>query len=165
VIALLGARNTEAGQEAAANLTAEGVEARFVAMDVADYASIEAAAGSINTPAAGQIKGGRHCQCVQRARLSYPKRRPFVSVRRCQADWLPCPKAALNMLTVQLAYLLRDTAIKVNSEDPGYTATDLNGHRSTQTVPEGAAEAIRLALLADDGPTGTYSDSKGIVPW
>jgi hypothetical protein len=69
------------------------------------------------------------------------------------------------MLRVQLAYLLRDTAIKVNSADPGYTATDLNGHRGTQTVPEGAAEAIRLALLADDGPTGTYSDRNGIVPW
>lgn len=74
-------------------------------------------------------------------------------------------KAALNMLTVQLAYELRDTAIKVNSADPGYTATDLNGHSGPQTIPEGAAEAIRLALLPDDGPTGTYSDSKGIVPW
>ena len=49
------------------------------------------------------------------------------------------------MFTVQLAYLLRDTAIKVNSADPGYTATDLNGHRGTQTIPEGAAETIRLA--------------------
>jgi NAD(P)-dependent dehydrogenase (short-subunit alcohol dehydrogenase family) len=74
-------------------------------------------------------------------------------------------KAALNMLTVQLAYLLRDTAIKVNSADPGYTATDLNGHRGPQTIPQGAAEAIRLALLPDDGPTGTYSDRKGVVPW
>jgi NAD(P)-dependent dehydrogenase (short-subunit alcohol dehydrogenase family) len=74
-------------------------------------------------------------------------------------------KAALNMLTAQLAYELRDAAIKVNSADPGYTATDLNGHRGTQTIPEGAAETIRLALLPDDGPTGTYSDSKGIVPW
>ena len=74
-------------------------------------------------------------------------------------------KAALNMLTVQLAYELRDTAIKVNSADPGFTATDLNGHRGLQTIPEGAAEAIRLALLPDDGPTGTYSDSKGIIPW
>ena len=74
-------------------------------------------------------------------------------------------KAALNMLTVQLGYLLRDSAIKVNSADPGYTATDLNGHRGPQTIPQGAAEAIRLALLPDDGPTGTYSDSKGIVPW
>jgi NAD(P)-dependent dehydrogenase (short-subunit alcohol dehydrogenase family) len=74
-------------------------------------------------------------------------------------------KAALNMLTVQLAYELRDTAIKVNSADPGYTATDLNGHLGTQTIPEGAAETIRLALLPGDAPTGTYSDSKGIVPW
>jgi NAD(P)-dependent dehydrogenase (short-subunit alcohol dehydrogenase family) len=74
-------------------------------------------------------------------------------------------KAALNMLTVQLAYELSGTAIKVNSADPGYTATDLNGHRGTQTIPEGAAETIRLALLPDDGPTGTYSDRNGIVPW
>ncbi len=74
-------------------------------------------------------------------------------------------KAALNMFTVQLAYELRDTHIKVNSADPGYTATDLNGRRGTQTIPEGAAETIRLALLGDDGPSGTYSDSRGIVPW
>jgi NAD(P)-dependent dehydrogenase (short-subunit alcohol dehydrogenase family) len=74
-------------------------------------------------------------------------------------------KAALNVLTVQLTYRLRDTAIKVNSADPGYTATDLNGHRAKQTIPEGAAEAIRLALLPADGPTGTYADRKGIVPW
>jgi NAD(P)-dependent dehydrogenase (short-subunit alcohol dehydrogenase family) len=74
-------------------------------------------------------------------------------------------KAALNMLTVQLAYELQGTSIKVNSADPGYTATDLNGHRGHQTIPEGAAEAIRLALLPDDGPTGSYSASSGIVPW
>jgi len=74
-------------------------------------------------------------------------------------------KAALNMLTVQLAWELRDTAIKVNSVDPGYTATDLNQHRGTQSIPEGAAEIIRLALLADNGPTGTFSNAQGIVPW
>jgi NAD(P)-dependent dehydrogenase (short-subunit alcohol dehydrogenase family) len=74
-------------------------------------------------------------------------------------------KAALNMLTVQLAYELRDTAIKVNSADPGYTATDLNGHRGHQTIPQGAAEAIRLALLPDDGPTGSFSNINGRVPW
>ena len=74
-------------------------------------------------------------------------------------------KAALNMLTVQLAWELRDTAIKVNSVDPGYTATDLNHHQGTQTIPEGAAEIIRLALLADDGPTGTFSNTQGIIPW
>ena len=74
-------------------------------------------------------------------------------------------KAALNMLTVQLAYELRDTAIKVNSADPGYTATDLNEHRGRQTVDEGAVEIVRLALLPDDGPSGSFSDRHGTVPW
>ena len=74
-------------------------------------------------------------------------------------------KAALNMLTVQLAYELRDTAIKVNSADPGYTATDLNEHRGTQTVAEGSLEIVRLALLPDDGPTGAFSNRNGKVPW
>jgi NAD(P)-dependent dehydrogenase (short-subunit alcohol dehydrogenase family) len=74
-------------------------------------------------------------------------------------------KAALNMLTVQLAYELRDTPIKVNSAAPGYTATDLNQHQGTQTIPEGAVEIMRLALLGDDGPTGSFSTAQGIVPW
>ena len=74
-------------------------------------------------------------------------------------------KAALNMLTVQLAYELRETSIKVNSVDPGYTATDLNQHQGPQTIPEGAAEIIRLALLPEDGPTGTFSNAQGVVPW
>jgi NAD(P)-dependent dehydrogenase (short-subunit alcohol dehydrogenase family) len=74
-------------------------------------------------------------------------------------------KAALNMLTVQLAYELHGTSIKVNSAAPGYTATDLNQHRGTQSIPEGAAEIIRLALLGADGPTGTFSSAQAIVPW
>ncbi|RYG38863.1 SDR family oxidoreductase [bacterium] len=74
-------------------------------------------------------------------------------------------KAALNMMTIQLAYELRDTPIKVNAADPGYTATDLNGNSGHQTVEEGAEEAVRLALLPDDGPTGSYSDRNGTVPW
>ena len=74
-------------------------------------------------------------------------------------------KAALNMLTVQLAYELRDTAIKVNSSDPGYTATALNGFRGHQTVAEGAAETVRLALLPASGPTGGYFATAGADPW
>src|SRR5262245_8933787 len=74
-------------------------------------------------------------------------------------------KAALTMLTVQLAFELKDTPIKVNSANPGYTATDLNDHRGTQTVEEGAAEAVRLALLPADGPTGGYFSSAGPGPW
>jgi NAD(P)-dependent dehydrogenase (short-subunit alcohol dehydrogenase family) len=74
-------------------------------------------------------------------------------------------KAALNMLTVQLAYELRDTKIKVNSANPGFTATDLNGHRGYQTVEEGAREALRLALLDENGPTGGVFTRNGPDPW
>lgn len=74
-------------------------------------------------------------------------------------------KAALNMLTIQLAAELSGTGIKVNAADPGFTATDLNGHRGTQTIAQGAAEAIRLALLPDDGPTGGFFSSEGRNPW
>ena len=74
-------------------------------------------------------------------------------------------KAALNMLTVQLAFELRDTRIKVNSADPGFTATDLNQHRGYQTVEQGASEAVRLALLSAEGPTGGFFSSAGRDPW
>jgi NAD(P)-dependent dehydrogenase (short-subunit alcohol dehydrogenase family) len=74
-------------------------------------------------------------------------------------------KAALNMMTVHFAYELRNTPIKVNSADPGYTATDLNDNQGHQTVEEGAAETVRLALIGADGPTGKYSDRNGALPW
>jgi NAD(P)-dependent dehydrogenase (short-subunit alcohol dehydrogenase family) len=74
-------------------------------------------------------------------------------------------KAALNMLTVQLAFELRATGIKVNSAEPGFTATDLNQHRGYQTVEQGAAAAVHLATLSQDGPTGGFFSSAGRVPW
>ena len=75
-------------------------------------------------------------------------------------------KAALNMQTVLFAAeLAKDTPIKVNAADPGYTATDLNNHQGTRTVEEGARAAVRLATLPPDGPTGGYFDEDGPVPW
>jgi NAD(P)-dependent dehydrogenase (short-subunit alcohol dehydrogenase family) len=74
-------------------------------------------------------------------------------------------KAAMNMLTVKLAYELSGTMIKVNASNPGYTATDLNGHRGHQTVAQGAAETVRLALLPADGPTGGFFETSGPDPW
>lgn len=74
-------------------------------------------------------------------------------------------KAAVNMLTVQLAAELKDTGIKVNSADPGFTATDLNDNRGYQSVSEGAVAAIRLAMLPDDGPTGGFFSANEREPW
>ena len=74
-------------------------------------------------------------------------------------------KSAVNMLTVQLAWELKDTPIKVNTVNPGYTATDLNGHSGPQSIQEGAAETVRQSLVPDDAPTGGFFETGGIVPW
>ena len=49
--------------------------------------------------------------------------------------------------------------------DPGFTGTDFNNHRGTQTVTEGTDAIVRLATLPADGPTGTFQDRNGPVPW
>ncbi|MFD9938562.1 SDR family oxidoreductase [Streptomyces massasporeus] len=74
-------------------------------------------------------------------------------------------KTFLNAVTVQYAKELADTPVLVNAACPGYCATDLNGFRGTRTPEQGAAVAIRLATLPDDGPTGAFFDDEGEVPW
>ncbi|WP_044248430.1 SDR family oxidoreductase [Chondromyces apiculatus] len=74
-------------------------------------------------------------------------------------------KTALNAITVAFSRELESTPIKVNAACPGFTATDINNFEGTRTVEEGAREAVRLALLGPDGPTGTFSDDAGIIPW
>jgi NAD(P)-dependent dehydrogenase (short-subunit alcohol dehydrogenase family) len=37
-------------------------------------------------------------------------------------------KTAINALTVMLAKEFKNSSIKINAADPGYTSTDLNGH-------------------------------------
>jgi NAD(P)-dependent dehydrogenase (short-subunit alcohol dehydrogenase family) len=72
-------------------------------------------------------------------------------------------KAAVIMLTVQYAKAL--PGIKVNVVEPGFTATDLNGNRGHQSVAEGAQIIVRMATIGADGPTGTFTDRNGTMPW
>jgi len=74
-------------------------------------------------------------------------------------------KTYLNGVMVQYAKELKDTNILVNLACPGFVATDLNGFRGHRTPEQGAAIAIRLATLPDDGPTGGYFDDAGPIPW
>ena len=210
---LLGARSKTLGEEAAATLKRDGLDVRFLPIDLDDAATIATAAQDIETGLghldilvnnAGIATPGDGSPssvsldaiervfrvnflgsvAVTQAMLPLLRKAASANIvnvssglgsltKSSDPAWThvaakflgyAASKAALNMLTVQLAYELRDTSIKVNSVDPGYTATDLNQHRGVQTIPEGAAEIIRLALLTD-GPTGTFSNAQGIVPW
>ncbi|WP_101524787.1 SDR family oxidoreductase [Nocardioides houyundeii] len=74
-------------------------------------------------------------------------------------------KTLLNSLTVQYARRFEGTNIIINACCPGYVATDFTGHLPDRTPEEGAAIAVRLATLADDGPRGGFFDDGGEVPW
>jgi len=65
-------------------------------------------------------------------------------------------KAALNMYSIILAYELRETEIKVNMVDPGFTKTDFNHHRGTGTLEDAAARIVKYALIDKDGPSGKF---------
>jgi NAD(P)-dependent dehydrogenase (short-subunit alcohol dehydrogenase family) len=74
-------------------------------------------------------------------------------------------KAAANAVTVAFAADLEAAGIKVNAACPGFTSTDLNNFRGTRTVEQAAHEPVRLALIDADGPTGTFSNEDGPLPW
>jgi NAD(P)-dependent dehydrogenase (short-subunit alcohol dehydrogenase family) len=74
-------------------------------------------------------------------------------------------KAAAHAVTLAFALALEGTRIKVNAACPGFTATALNNFNGSRTVEEGAREPVRLALIGEDGPTGTFSNEDGLVPW
>ena len=94
--------------------------------------------------------------------------------QQANADWkfafvkslgYSASKAALNMLTIHLAAELREAGVAVNSANPGATATDINQHRGHQTVEQGAAAAVRLALMPDDAMTGGFFGATKVEPW
>jgi NAD(P)-dependent dehydrogenase (short-subunit alcohol dehydrogenase family) len=74
-------------------------------------------------------------------------------------------KTFLNAVTIQYVKELEGSNILINMGCPGFVATDLNGFRGVRTPTQGAAIAIRLATLPDDGPTGGYFDDDGPIPW
>jgi NAD(P)-dependent dehydrogenase (short-subunit alcohol dehydrogenase family) len=74
-------------------------------------------------------------------------------------------KAFLNAVMLQYAQELAGSNILINAACPGFVATDLNGFRGVRTPEQGAATAIRLATLPDDGPTGGFFEDDGVVPW
>jgi len=74
-------------------------------------------------------------------------------------------KAAVNAYTVQLAYQLKDTKIKVNAAHPGWVKTEMGGEGATMEITEGAKTSVALATIGDDGPNGAYLHMGKPLPW
>jgi len=79
-------------------------------------------------------------------------------------------KTSLNAFTVTLAHELKDLNVKVNSIDPGYTATDFNHHSGPGSVESAASFIIKHTLTDANGPTGKFfsndiEDDSEESPW
>ncbi|GAA0257237.1 SDR family NAD(P)-dependent oxidoreductase [Cryptosporangium japonicum] len=84
----------------------------------------------------------------------------------------PTSKAALNMVTAMYAKEL--PGIDVFAANPGYCATDLNGHAGFRTAEQGASVVVSLATGETDATTGRLwgdlslvgsADTNGVIPW
>jgi NAD(P)-dependent dehydrogenase (short-subunit alcohol dehydrogenase family) len=74
-------------------------------------------------------------------------------------------KSAVNAWTVQLAWELRDSNIKVNTVHPGYVRTDMNSGAGDIDAADGARTSVRLSLIDQTGPTGGYFYLDQALPW
>jgi NAD(P)-dependent dehydrogenase (short-subunit alcohol dehydrogenase family) len=226
ITVLAGARDQARGLAAERELRSglpDGVDARFVPLDVTDDASVRHAADWIEREYgrldilvnnAGIARGEPPSQTdldvmrevyevnvygvirVTNAMLPLLRRAPAARIVNVSSEVgsitsmtdpasplaqmpaalaYPSSKSALNMITAIYAKELRDTPIKVNAANPGYTKTDLNRNSGFRSVEEGAEASVYLATLPADGPSGAFwghlwavaspSDGYGPLPW
>jgi len=73
-------------------------------------------------------------------------------------------KAALNMLTVQMAGNLQAAGIKVNSVCPGWVRTEMGGPGAPRSIEEGVDTAVWLAT-APSVPSGKFIRDRKEIAW
>jgi NAD(P)-dependent dehydrogenase (short-subunit alcohol dehydrogenase family) len=74
-------------------------------------------------------------------------------------------KTSINALTRILAAEFKESNILVNSMCPGWVRTGMGGESAPRAPEEGAATAVWLATLPDDGPTGGFFRDRQPIPW
>ncbi|MBO3741757.1 SDR family NAD(P)-dependent oxidoreductase [Actinoplanes flavus] len=88
---------------------------------------------------------------------------PAIEIGPVMAAYAPT-KSYLNAVTVQYARQFTGTNILINAACPGLVATDFTGLHG-RPPRDGAAIAIHLATLPDGGPTGSFFNDAGAIPW
>ncbi|WP_417642720.1 SDR family oxidoreductase [Enterobacter kobei] len=84
---------------------------------------------------------------------------------RVQAMGYTSSKTAVNAITVAFANALKVEGISINAVDPGYTATDFNGHTGYRTVAEAARGIVWLAEEAKSDMTAGFYFDQNRAPW
>lgn len=74
-------------------------------------------------------------------------------------------KTALNAVTRQLAAVLKNRGIAVNSVCPGWVRTDMGGPKAERPVEKGAETIVWLASEAPRTLTGKFLRDKKEIPW
>jgi NAD(P)-dependent dehydrogenase (short-subunit alcohol dehydrogenase family) len=212
---IVGARDANRMATAIADLSAQGLAAQSLSIDLLNHASITAAAqvieaqygrldilvnnaGIVDTADGPPSTSSAEAACrimntnfvgtlaVTQAMLPLLRKAPAARIVNLSSSLgsltvngdptspyydarligYNASKAAVNMLTVQLAQELRDTAIVVNSVSPGYVKTDLTGHTGYMTPEEGARLPVQYALLSEDNAvSGKFIEASGVTPW
>lgn len=210
----LGSRDAKQGEAAAERLTAEGIDARALTLDVTSDDSVRSAVTRVrdedgkldvlinNAGIAGLQPMPPSEQPLDDIKAVY-ETNVFAPIRVTQAflpllraaghasvvmissglgslGWLSDPsnphhgvnilgynssKTALNAVTVAFAKELAAANITVNAADPGYTATDFNGHTGYRSVEQAAAGIVWLATGNANGATGRFYFEQSEVPW
>jgi NAD(P)-dependent dehydrogenase (short-subunit alcohol dehydrogenase family) len=84
------------------------------------------------------------------------------------SDYAPAysiSKAAMNAITRQYAFVLKDKNIAVNSVSPRWVRTDMGGANATRSAAEGADTAVWLASEADIKLTGKFFRDRKEISW
>lgn len=74
-------------------------------------------------------------------------------------------KAALNALTLIMADELRDVSIKVNAVCPGWVNTDMGARMAPVSAEKAAKDIVHVALMDEEGPTGSFFRHKKPIEW
>ncbi|KAJ5953494.1 short-chain dehydrogenase/reductase SDR [Penicillium verhagenii] len=91
---------------------------------------------------------------------------PGSMVRKFKAPAYAVSKSGVNALCLQYAAAFdEDKNWKINAGCPGYCATNLNKYSGTSSPETGAEILCRLATLDQEGPTGTFQNAQGTLPW